>query len=115
MRAHIFEVLLRAALLFHQFQNAADILFVGKNGGVDDRLFDFLNLAWVRPARRIVDFDYGTVSERYLVTHAGSGRDQVQFVFALQSFLDDLHVQQSKESAAESEAESDRTFRLKEE
>ena len=50
-----------------------------------------------------------------LVAHAGRGGDQVEVELALQPLLDDLHVQQAEEAAAEAEAERDRTFRLEEE
>ena len=50
-----------------------------------------------------------------LVAHAGRGGDQVEVVLALQPLLDDLHVQQAEEAAAEAEAQRDRTLRLEEE
>jgi hypothetical protein len=55
----VLEVLLLAALVFDQLEDAADVLFVGEDLGDDDRLFDLLDLAGVGPARGIVDFDHG--------------------------------------------------------
>ena len=67
------------------------------------------------PARGIVDFDHAAVGERDVVAHAGRGGDEVELVLALQALLDDLHVQQAEEAAAEAEAERDGAFRLEEE
>ena len=55
------------------------------------------------------------VGQRDAVAHAGRGGDQVEVVLALQPLLDDLHVQQAEEAAAEAEAQRHRTFRLEEE
>ena len=50
-----------------------------------------------------------------MVAHAGRGGDQVELVLALQPLLNDLHVEQSQESAAKAEAQRDGAFRLEEE
>ena len=47
-----------------------------------------------------------------LVLDARRGGQQLEVVLALQPLLDDLHVQQAEEAAAEAEAERDRRFRL---
>ncbi len=49
-----------------------------------------------------------------LVTHARRRCDQVEVELALQPLLDDLHVQQTKKSASESEPERHRAFRFEE-
>ena len=49
------------------------------------------------------------------VPHPRRGSDQVQLVLPLQPLLDDLHVQQAKETAAEAEPERRRALRLEEE
>src|SRR5579863_6013589 len=112
--ADIFECLLLAALFFDQRENSADVFFVGKNGGKNHRLFDFGNLAGIKPARGIVDLDHLAIGLGDLVTHAGSGGDEIETKFALQTLLDDFHVQQAKETAAKAEAESNRTLGLEE-
>ena len=104
-----------AALFFHQLQDSADVLFVGENGGEDHGLFHFGDLALVRPARGVVHLNQLAVSFSDLVTHAGSGGDQVKIELALQAFLDYFHVEQAEEAAAKTETEGNRTFRLEEE
>src|SRR5262249_10919938 len=99
----------------HEFENAANILFVGEDGGSDDRLFDSGDLALRWPARRIVDVHDLAVSLDHVVTYARRGGDQLQTEFALHSLLDDLHVQQAEKAAAEAEAQRRRAFRLEEE
>ena len=42
----------------------------------------------------------------------GARRDQVEVELALEPLLDDLHVEQAQEAAAEAEAERDRALRL---
>ena len=73
------------------------------------------DFAGIGPARRIVDFDHLAVGLGDLVAHAGGGGDEVEIEFALEALLDDLHVEQAEEAAAEAEAESDGAFRLEEE
>ena len=73
------------------------------------------DFAGVGPARRIVDFDDVAVGLRDLVAHAGRGGDEVEVELALQALLNDLHVEQAEEAAAEAEAEGDGAFRLEEE
>ena len=55
------------------------------------------------------------VGRRHAVQHARRGRDQVHVELALEPLLDDLHVQQAEEAAAEAEAERGRGLRLEEE
>ena len=65
--------------------------------------------------RRAVDFLHDAVGRRHAVQHARRGRHQVHVELALEPLLDDLHVQQPEEAAAEAEAQRDRRFRLVEE
>ena len=65
--------------------------------------------------RRAVDLHDLAVGRRHAVQHARRGRDQVHVELALEPLLDDLHVQQAEEAAAEAEAERDRRLRLEEE
>ena len=63
----------------------------------------------------IIDFNNDPVCLRNLVTDAGGGRDQLEIKLTLQPFLNDVHVQQAEEPAAEPEAQCLRTFRVEEE
>ena len=49
------------------------------------------------------------------IGYVRDGRDDVHVEFAVEAFLDDLHVQQAEKSAAEAEAQRQRTFGLERE
>ena len=55
------------------------------------------------------------VGRRDPIQHARGGGHQVHVELALEAFLDDLHVQQAEEAAAEPEAKSRRRLGLEEE
>ena len=55
--ADVLEVLLAAAFVFDELEDAADVLFVGEDLGDDDGLFDGLDLGGVGPAGGVVDLD----------------------------------------------------------
>ena len=65
--------------------------------------------------RRAVDLLHHAVGRRHPVQHARRRRHQVHVELALEPLLDDLHVQQAEEPAAEPEAERHRRLRLVEE
>jgi hypothetical protein len=58
-----------------------------------------------RHLRGVLDGLHRAVLQVHLVDDARRGRDEVEVVLALEPLLDDLHVQQSQEAAAEPEAE----------
>src|SRR5437764_3486104 len=62
----------------------------------------------------MIDFDFLAIRLRDLIAHARRSGDQLQIKFALQSLLNDLHVQQAEKAAAEAESECNRTFGLEE-
>src|SRR5579863_2328194 len=93
IRGDVLESLLAATLLFNQGQDSADVFRLGEDGGQNYWLFDLGNLAGVGPAGGIIDFDHLTVGLVYLVADAGSGGDQRKIELALQTLLNDLHVE----------------------
>ncbi len=62
------------------------------------------------PARGVVDLNLFSIGHRDLIADAGCGGDQVQLVLALKTFLNDLHMEEAEEAAAEAEAEGERSF-----
>ncbi len=80
---------------------------------LDPRLADLLDVRDGRQARRVVDVDVAAaVGQRHQVLHRRSGRNEIQVELALQSLLDDLHVEQPQETATEPEAERHGALRL---
>ncbi len=64
-------------------------------------------------AGRIVDHLHGAVGQGQAVAHAGGGGDDIQIELPFQTLGDDLHVQQAKEAAAETEAQRGAGLQLK--
>ena len=74
---------------------------------------DLLDLAGVGHLRRVVDGDLALVVDQDdLVLDRRRRGDQLLAELALQPLLDDLHVEQAQEAAAEAEAEGDRALGL---
>src|SRR5579863_555867 len=115
IRGDVLKSLLAATFLFDQGQYPANVFRLGQDGGQNHRFLDLGNLAGVGPAGGIIDFDHLTIGLVYLVADAGSGGDQRKVELALQTLLNDLHVEQAEKSAAKAEAQGDGAFRLEEE
>ena len=110
--AKVFELLLRAALVLEQLENAAEVLLARDHAGVDDGFFDLLDRAGVGELGRVIDFDHLAGVGGDAVAYARGGGDQVDIEFALEALLHDFQVQQAEEAAAEAEAERHGVFRL---
>ena len=74
-----------------------------------------LDPSWIRQLGRAVDLLHHSVRGRHPVENAGRGRDEVHAELALETLLDDLHVEQPEEAAPKAEAERRRGLRLEEE
>ena len=68
--------------------------------------------ARVGHVERIVYLLHGTVLKEDMVDDGWIGENQIHVVFAREALLDDIHVKQAEETAAEARAEGDGTFRL---
>ena len=109
----VFKLFLDAALFFEKRREfRREKRRSVKIVAVDKRFFDFRDSARFGHFRRRIDFRDFAVGRRHAVTHAGRGRDQIEIEFALQTFLNDFHVEQSEKAAAKTEAERGRAFRL---
>src|SRR5438067_487929 len=107
-----FGVVHDSALFQNQLQDVADVFVRAKDVRFHDWLADFIDDARVRQVRGIIDEKRFAAGGENLVDHARRGRDDIHVVLAPEPFLDDFHVEQPEETAAESEAERDRAFRL---
>ena len=61
----------------------------------------------------VVDINRFSAGEVYLIDYRGGGGYKVKVVFTLQTFLNYLHMEQTQKAAAESEAQSNGSLRLK--
>jgi len=75
------------------------------NERAEHRFLDGLDGRRVRQVDGVSSSSSFAVLQRHAVDHARVGGDDVQVVLAAQALLDDLHVQQAQESAAEAESE----------
>ena len=108
----VIHVDVSAPALLAQLHDGAQVLAGDHDGGVHNGFLHLLNLRRVRQVGGIVHPDLGAVGLDDLVDDAGRRGHQVQVEFPFQPFLDDLHVKQAQEAAAEAEAQSHRGFRL---
>ena len=76
----------------------------------DRRLLDVLDGGGVRHHHRVVEDVLHPVGGEHLVDDGRVGGEDVEVVLAAQALLDDLHVQQAEEAAAEAEAQGGRTL-----
>src|SRR5690348_1458906 len=106
----VLEILLHAALFLAELKDGADGIVGGDDHGGENGLFDAGDLRGRREFRGIVHFDGFVGCRRDAVTHAGGGGDEVNVEFALEALLDDFHVQEAKEAAAEAETQSGGVF-----
>ena len=111
--AFILHIQEDAALFLAELHQRSDGILGSIDGGMDERLLHGGDFPDRRQVRGIVNHQFGSVCFDHTVDNAGSGGDQVQVKFALQAGGDDIHMEQSEETAAESVAESDGGFRIK--
>ena len=72
--------------------------------GFDIGLFDAVHLGWVWEFRRVGHFQHVPISSIDMVDYRRRGHNQVNVKLPLQALLDDIHVKQAQESAAETKA-----------
>ena len=101
----VHHIFLNAALLDAQADDVADILLRHQDGGADNRFADLGDVRRIRQLGRIFHGQHLALVRHHLVHHCRRGGDEVETVFALEPFLDDLHVQHTEEAATEAEAE----------
>ena len=70
-----------------------------------DRLAQFVDVVQRRQLGRAIDVDCLLRRGFHFVNYGRRGSDQIQIVFTFQTFLNDLHVQQAEEAAAEAKAQ----------
>ena len=112
LAAVVGHVLLLAALQVGQRHHRTDVLLRHVELDRDDRLADLGDSAEVGHLRGVLDLDQVAAVELDLVDDRRRGRDQVLVELALEALLDDLHVEQPEEAAAEAKAERGRRLRL---
>lgn len=101
------------ASLFHdELHNVSDVVSGNHNEDADDGFADFFDGLGFGEVGGVVDDEFFAVGLGDLVNDRGVGGDDVHVELAAESFLDDFHVEEAEEAAAEAEAERGGRFSL---
>ncbi len=84
-----------------------DVGGIRDDRSADIRLFDVVDRRDVGKSGGVMYLLADTLLVVDLVGYVGDGRDDVHTELSVESFLNDLHVQEPKEAASEAEAKSD--------
>ena len=103
---------MNTALFFDKFQDHADKFIRTHDQRGNDRLFDFGKELGFGKFGGIVDFFDDSIGACDAIAHAGRRRDERKLKLTLETFLNDVHVQQPEEAAPEAETERRRGFGL---
>ena len=109
---HILHPLILTAALLAQLHDRSDKFRGHHDLCPHQRLFHIVDLGRIRKVGRVGKIDAGSVCLVYLIDNAGRCGDKIQIVLPFQSFLDNLQMQQSKESAAETKSKRRGSFRF---
>ena len=104
-----------AAFAEAQGHDRSDIIGYRDDGCPDIRLFDAVYLRQIRHAGRVVYLYHIAVFGIDVITYIRYGGDDVHIELAVEALLDDLHMKQSEEPAAETKAQRHRTLGLESE
>ena len=96
---------LHATLLNTERDDVAQELLRQQHVTLSNRLTQLVNIVQRRQLGRAVDVDHFFRGGFHFIHNGRCGGDQIQIVFTLQTFLNDLHVQQTEEATAEAEAQ----------
>ena len=93
-----------ASLVETKFHDRTNIVARCDDGGADIGFLDMVDHRWVRQSRRIVHLFLAALLVVYHIGYVGHGGDDVHVELAVESFLYDLHVEQTQEATTETEA-----------
>ena len=102
---HVFLVNQFATLIQTKLHNRTDVIGCGDDGGTDIWLLDMVNHRWVWQSRRVVNLLLAALLVVYHIRYVRHGGDNIHVELAVQTLLHNFHVEQSKESTTETEAE----------
>ena len=104
-----------ATLTQTECHDRADIVCRSDNRSIDIWFFHMLNERWVRHSRWVMHLHRFAMLVIYHVRHVWHGSNHIHIEFSVESLLHNLHVEQSEESATETETEGCRTLMLERE
>src|SRR5258706_4593067 len=105
LAADVLHVHLRAPLLLAQGHHGSYVLVRHDDRGADDGLADLVDAGRIGQLRGVDDLAHRAVARLHLVHHGRCRGDELHVVLALEPLLDNVHVQEAQEAAAEAEAQ----------
>ena len=99
-----------ASTVLSQFHNVADVFGRYQNLRIEHGLRNVLDLLRGGHLRGVVDVDFLAICQENLVLDIRDGRDDLHLELACEPLLDDLHMEEAKETASEPESEGHRRF-----
>ena len=102
---HVHLVHQRAALVNTEFHNRTDIVIFGDNLSADIGLLHVVDFRGGGHSGGVIDIEPLFLGGHHLVGDIGHGGDDILVKLAVEALLDDLHMEQAEEAAAEAEAE----------
>ena len=100
--------LIAGAAFFHdQRENVAHRVIGNVDTRLDRRFADVFDRAGIGQVHRVVHLDFIAAVRFHPVHHTRVGRNDIDVMLAANALLDDFHVEQTKEAAAETKPEGD--------
>src|SRR4051812_49254708 len=106
------EGLLDSPLILAEREDGAEKLLLKVDGPGNYRLEHQIDVACGWELRRVIDEDLCAGAQLHLIDDSWRRRDEREIEFALETLLNDLHMEETEVSAAEAEAERSGAFRL---
>ena len=107
---HIFLVDEFASFIQTEFHDRSNKIGSRNDGCPDIWFLNMINQSWVWQSGRIVNLFLTALLVVYHIRYVRYGSDDIHIKLTVQSLLYDFHVEQTEESASETEAQSHRTL-----
>ena len=108
--AHVLLVNQFATLIQTELHDRTDVIGSSDDGSSDVWFLDMVNHGWVRQSGRIVNLFLASLLVVYHIGYVRHGGDDIHVELTVQTFLHNLHVEQSEETTTETESQCHRAL-----
>ena len=108
---HVFLIDKLTTLVETELHDRTDKIGSCDDGSSDIRLLDMVDERWIWQSRWVMYLFHTTLLVIYHIGYVRNGGDDIHVELTVQTFLYNLHVEQTEESASETEAQGNRTLR----
>ena len=109
--AHVFLIDKLTTLVETELHDRTDKIGSRDDGSSDIRLLDMVDERWIGQSRWVMYLFHTTLLVIYHIGYVRNGGDDIHVELTVQTLLYNLHVEQTEESASETEAQGNRTLR----